>query len=163
MTLGTSILIVDDDSQIRESLSNILENAGYIVQTAKNGKQATNLSKEFYFDIALVDINLPDIRGIDLLQRLKYLQHKIMTIMVTGSAEIKDTIDAVNQGTNGYIIKPVHPEKLFALIENLVKEKTTREIREWEHEKEYEHQKKTKKTGLMSHYKEPKKTNETPW
>lgn len=159
MTLGTSILVVDDDAQIRKGFSEILGNEGYLIQTAKNGKQATDLTKKFHFDVALVDIGLPDISGIELLQRLKYFQPRIITIMVTGSSAIDDAINAVNKGTNGYILKPVKPKKLIELIENFLREKTTREIRDWINNK------KTNKTqtDFSVRIDDPKKAPKTPW
>lgn len=159
MTLGTSILVVDDDKQIREVLSAILGNEGYIVQTAQNGKKATDLTKKFHFDIALVDIGLPDISGIELLQRLKFFQPRIITIMVTGSSAIDDAINAVNKGTDGYILKPVNPKKLLELIENLLKEKNTSEIRDWINNK------KTSKeqTDSLSHSDTTRDVYRTPW
>ena len=159
MTLGTSILVVDDDAQIRKVLSDILGNEGYLIQTAKNGNKATHLTKKFHFDIALVDIGLPDINGIELLQRLKYFQPRIITIMVTGSSAIDDAINAVNKGTNGYILKPVKPKKLVELIENLLKEKTTREIRDWIKNKKTN----KKQTDFLVHIDNPKNAPDTPW
>ena len=159
MTLGTSILVVDDDAQIRKVLSAILENEGYIVQTAQNGKKATDLTKEFHFDIALVDIGLPDINGIELLQRLKFFQPKIITIMVTGSSAIDDAINAVNKGTAGYILKPIDSKKLLELIENLLKEKTTREIRDWINNKK----KNKDQTDSLGHSDTPRNAYRTPW
>ena len=159
MTLGTSILVVDDDAQIRKVLSDILGNEGYLIQTAKDGNKATHLTKKFHFDIALVDIGLPDISGIELLQRLKYFQPRIITIMVTGSSALDDAITAVNKGTDGYIVKPVKPKKLVELIENLLKEKKTREIWNWLKNKKTN----KKQTDFLGHIGNPKNAPETPW
>jgi DNA-binding NtrC family response regulator len=159
MTLGTSILVVDDDEQIRKVLSAILGNEGYIVQTAKNGKKATDLTEKIHFDIALVDIGLPDLSGIELIQRLKFFQPRIITIMVTGSSDIDDAINAVNKGTDGYILKPVNPKKLLELIENLLKEKTANEIRDWiNNKKPGEGQK-----DSLSHSDSTRDVYRTPW
>ncbi len=159
MTLGTSILVVDDDEQIRKVLSAILGNEGYIVQTAKNGKKATDLTEKIHFDIALVDIGLPDLSGIELIQRLKFFQPRIITIMVTGSSDIDDAINAVNKGTDGYILKPVNPKKLLELIENLLKEKTASEIRDWINNKKTSEGQK----DSLSHSDSTRDVYRTPW
>lgn len=136
MALGISILIIDDDPEIRKSLSIILENNGYYVQSTKNGKEATKLLTEQHFDIALVDIGLPDMRGIELLHRLKFISPRIMMIMITGSSDINDTVDAVNSGADGYILKPIDIEKLLELTLNLLKKKNAHDVRDWIKNKE---------------------------
>ena len=79
--------------------------------------------------------------------------------MVTGSSAIDDAINAVNKGTDGYILKPVKPKKLVELIENLLKEKSTREIRDWI---KYKKTNKNPTNGL-ERIDNPKNTPKNPW
>ena len=72
--LNESILVVDDDAEVRKTLSSILSEEGYSVETVENGKQATKVTEKSRFDVALIDIKLPDMEGTELLHRLKEKQ-----------------------------------------------------------------------------------------
>ncbi len=118
MTENTpSILIVEDDRNIAETLSAILQHNGYSTDTAKNGQEAIEKSKAHFFNLALLDIKLPDMEGTKLLTTLHEHLPKMMKIMVTGYPSQENAIDALNLGANAYIIKPVKPERLLALVE----------------------------------------------
>jgi len=112
-----SILIVEDDANIRETLSTILQQKGYNTDTAKNGKEAIQKSKAKFFNLALLDIKLPDMEGTKLLTTMHENLPKMMKIMITGYPSLENAVEALNQGADAYIIKPVKPEKLLALIE----------------------------------------------
>ena len=72
--MNESILVVDDDAEVRKTLSSILSNEGYLVETVENGKQAIRISEKSCFDVALIDIRLSDMEGTELLHRLKEMQ-----------------------------------------------------------------------------------------
>lgn len=116
-----NILIVEDDANIRETLSTILKQKGYETDTAKNGQQAIQKSKAKFFNLALLDIKLPDMDGTKLLITMHENLPKMMKIMITGYPSLENAVEAVNQGADAYIIKPVKPEKLLALIEEKLK------------------------------------------
>jgi len=132
-----SILIVEDDASIRETLSIILQQKGYTTDTAKNGKEAIQKSKAKFFNIALLDIKLPDMEGTKLLTTMHENTPKMVKIMITGYPSLENAVEALNQGADAYIIKPVKPEKLLALIEEKLEkqrqaEKMTEEnVTEW--------------------------------
>jgi len=119
-----SILIVEDDANIRETLSTILQQKGYNTDTAKNGQEALQKSETKFFNLALLDIKLPDMEGTKLLTTLHETLPKMVKIMITGYPSLENAVEALNQGANAYIIKPVKPEKLLALI----KEKLEKQI-----------------------------------
>lgn len=102
-----SILIVDDDEGIRKTLSAILESEGYLVETAKDGSDAIEKSNEKAFDLAVVDMRLPDMMGTDLLGRMKETTPKMQKIILTGYPSMQNAIKSVNEGADGYILKPV--------------------------------------------------------
>lgn len=102
-----SIIIVDDDASIRASLGAILEQEGYDVDTAEDGAKAIERSDLKVFDLALVDMRLPDMLGTELLGRLKERTPKTAKVMVTGYPSMQNAIAAVNEGADGYIVKPV--------------------------------------------------------
>jgi len=132
-----SILIVEDDANIRETLKTILQQKGYNTDTAKNGQEAIQKSKAKFFNLALLDIKLPDMEGTKLLVTLHEDLPKMVKIMVTGYPSMENAVEALNLGADAYVIKPVKPEKLLALIEEKLEkqsqaEKMTEEkVTEW--------------------------------
>jgi len=122
-----AILIVEDDTSIRETLKTILQQKGYNTDTAKNGKEAIQKSQTKFFNLALLDIKLPDIEGTKLLTTMHKTLPKMMKIMITGYPSLENAVEALNQGADAYIIKPVKPEKLLALIEEKLEEQSQAE------------------------------------
>jgi DNA-binding NtrC family response regulator len=112
-----AILVVDDDNTIRKSLAAILEQEGYLVDTAENGAQALKKSRQRLFDLALVDMRLPDMYGTELLNSFPETTPKMAKIMVTGFPSLQNAIESVNQGADGYILKPVKAEDLLKAVE----------------------------------------------
>ena len=138
MTQGkASILIVEDDAIIRETLSAILQEKGYKIDTAKNGQEVIQKSQTKFFNLALLDIKLPDMEGTHLLTTMHKNLPKMMKIMVTGYPSLKNAVEALNLGADAYVIKPVKPEKLLALIKEKLEEQreaekmTEEKVTEW--------------------------------
>ena len=118
----SSILIVEDDANISESLSKILQQEGYDSDVAVNGEEAIQKSRNKFYDLALLDIKLPDMEGTQLLAKLHETTPKMVKIMVTGYPSIENSIEALNQGADAYVTKPVKPAKLLALIKEKLEE-----------------------------------------
>jgi len=116
-----SILIVDDDESILETLSAILEEKGYKTDTAKNGAEAIEKSKTSFYNMALLDIKLPDMEGTQLLIKMKGTRPKMIKIMITGYASLQNAIEALNYGADAYIMKPLDPEDLLKVIAEKLK------------------------------------------
>jgi DNA-binding NtrC family response regulator len=121
--LMSSILIIDDEVGIRASLSSILEDEGYSVEAVENGKQAIKICEKMQFDVALIDINLPDIKGTELLAKLKQISPKMVRIIITGYPTIENAVKAVNEKSDGYILKPFNIPELLQTIKKLLDEK----------------------------------------
>lgn len=102
-----SILIVDDDDGIRKTLVTILENEGFGVDTTKEGAEAIEKSEKKLFDLALVDMRLPDMMGTEVLRRLRATTPKMQKIILTGYPSTQNAINSVNEGADGYILKPI--------------------------------------------------------
>ncbi|MEM2130076.1 MAG: response regulator [Candidatus Bathyarchaeia archaeon] len=115
------ILIIDDDESIRKVLASLLQNKGYIVDTAKDGEEAIKKTSINFYNLALIDIKLPDMEGIHLLNKLKDTTPKMMKIILTGYPSLENAIEAVNKGADGYLIKPVNVGNLLKKIEDLLK------------------------------------------
>jgi len=127
----TRILIVEDDENIRKTMKNILQHKGYETDTAKTGREAEEKAKTRFYNLALLDIKLPDMEGTQLLAKLHENTPKMVKIMVTGYPSLENAMEALNQGADAYVTKPVKPAKLLALIkEKLEKQNQDEKITE---------------------------------
>jgi DNA-binding NtrC family response regulator len=122
-----TVLIVDDDRAILESATAIIESAGYAVQTAETARDAIRKVKSDWFDIALLDIKLPDMEGTELLKQLQAIKPRMIKIMVTGYASLESAIECVNLEAKAYIVKPFNPADLLQVIEEKLKERRAAE------------------------------------
>jgi DNA-binding NtrC family response regulator len=127
------ILVVDDDENIRNTMKTILEDEGYLVDLAANGNEAIQKTKISAYNIALLDIRLPDMEGVELLKLIKDTVPRTRKIMVTGYPSMQNAISALNKNADAYLIKPVDIENLL----NTVKE----QLQLQENEKEFSEQK----------------------
>ena len=116
------ILIVDDDNSILQSFRYILEGEGYEVEVAAVGEEAIKKSEKQYFDMALLDIMLPDMKGTELLIKLHGKVPKMVSIMITGHADLENAVTSLNMGANAYIMKPVDAETLLGIVKEKFRE-----------------------------------------
>jgi DNA-binding NtrC family response regulator len=123
----TTILIVDDDVGICRTLGLILEENGYVVQTAHTGKDAIKKSKASVFNIAILDVKLPDVEGTELLKALPETTPKMIKIMFTGYPELENAVKALNEGADAYIMKPADPDKILKTIEEKLEQQANAE------------------------------------
>jgi len=117
-----SILVVDDEKDILNSLKEILQSEGYSVDTAETGREAIEKSGANFYNLALLDIKLPDMEGTKLLTTMINNLPKMMKIMVTGYPSLENAVEALNLGADAYITKPVNPEELLKVVEEKLKE-----------------------------------------
>ena len=111
-----SILILDDDEAVLDALSDVLWDEGYWVETAQTGKEGIRKAREWFFDIALIDVALPDMSGITVLQIFQLKYPTMIKMMLSEYTDLHYAVDAVNIGANAYIMKPINPEGLSQLI-----------------------------------------------
>lgn len=116
MSEKTRVLIVDDDESIRKVLTAVLEEAGYIVDTAQSGNEAIEKCSRSYFNLALIDIRLPDMEGTRLLNAMKQDNPPMVKIIVTGYPSLSNAIEAVNKGADAYLLKPLAMEEVLKTI-----------------------------------------------
>jgi len=119
----TSILVVDDDDEVRSMLRSILENEGYLVEDVENGKGAVKVCEKSTFDVALIDVELPDLKGTELLNRLKKIRPKMIRIIITGHPTLESAMKAVNERADGYVLKPFKVEGLLETVRRLLMER----------------------------------------
>lgn len=111
------ILVVDDDENIRTVFKMNLEDRGYEVDLAANGQEALDKASKGFYNIALIDIKLPDMEGTALLNTFNEKLPKMKKIIVTGFPTLENAMKAVNEGADGYILKPVKMEVLIETVE----------------------------------------------
>lgn len=125
------VLIVDDDESIRKALSAVLEGEGYFVDTAESGSEAVEKSKANFYNLALIDIRLPDMEGTALLMAMKQTVPPMVRIIVTGYPSLANAMEAVNRGADAYILKPfVMKNVLETIREHLKRQEETRKYSE---------------------------------
>ncbi len=113
---GTSILIVDDESIVCDSLAEWFRQDGYGVDVAKNGKEALRLVAKKPYDIALVDIRMPGMSGLELQSKLVEAKPDLTIIIMTAYSSVESAVKALKAGAYDYITKPFDPDELSLLV-----------------------------------------------
>jgi DNA-binding NtrC family response regulator len=126
---GPKILIVDDDESIRKVLAAVLEESGYMIDAAENGKEAIEKTDKNFYNLALVDIRLPDIEGSKLIAMMKETTPRMRKIIITGFPSLQNAVEALNKGADAYIIKPFDMDKVLQTIKE--------QLKKYEEEKKY--------------------------
>ena len=120
----TRILVIDDDEGTRKVVAEALKSEGYSVDTASNGKEAVEKSQTNFYNLALVDIRLPDMEGTKLLTAMKETTPEMIKIILTGYPALQNAIDAVNKGAHGYLVKPINMDELLRTVEQHLKKQS---------------------------------------
>lgn len=123
------ILIVDDDENIRKVVLAILEDKGYTVESVGTAREAVEKSKRKFYNLALIDIRLPDMEGIELLTKMRDTTPRMRKVIITGYPTLQNAVDAVNKGADAYIVKPFDVEKVLNTIDQ--------QLRKQQEEKKY--------------------------
>jgi signal transduction histidine kinase len=119
MTTRT-ILVVDDDANLRRTLSDILRAKGYLPVSAKDGREALAACEREAVDVALIDLVLPDLPGLEVLKRLKAARPSLEAIILTGNASLDSAIEAINRGAYSFLEKPYEAEQLLLHLRHTV-------------------------------------------
>ena len=115
------IIIIDDDESIRKTLQTILEEEGYIVDTVNTGKDAIRKTNEKVYNLALIDMRLPDTEGVDLLLKIRDTTPRMRKIIITGYPTIQNAMEAVNRQADAFILKPFDVERVLQTIREQLK------------------------------------------
>jgi DNA-binding NtrC family response regulator len=118
--MNARILIVDDEEIIRDSLSFVLTKEGYTVETAENGGMALKKIQTESFDIIITDLEMPELKGIELLERVRLLSSQTFVLIITAYASIETAIAALRKGASDYIIKPLEFDDILFRINRLL-------------------------------------------
>lgn len=122
MTKKISILIVDDEASVRDSLYSWFIEDGYIVECAENAKKALSIIETKSFDIVLADVKMPGMDGLEMQRRIKTLNKDAIVIIMTAFASVDTAVRALKDGAFDYITKPFDPDDLSHLIRNATKQ-----------------------------------------
>jgi len=121
-----SILVVDDETIVRESLGGWFRDDGYRVDTAESASEALKLAAERPYDVALIDIKMPRMDGLELQARLLEAMPDITPIIMTAYASVETAVRALKAGAYDYIVKPFDPDELLHLIQRVEKQRALR-------------------------------------
>ena len=115
------ILLVEDEAALRETLAARLKRDGYAVDVAADGEEGLYLGKEVPFDVAIIDLGLPRMSGMDLVTELRKAGRKYPILILTARAGWQDKVEGLKTGADDYLVKPFHVEELLARINALVR------------------------------------------
>ena len=127
---GETILIVDDEESVRKSLAGVMRDEGYEVVTAASGKEGIELLSEAQPSIALLDIAMPEMDGIEMLQKIREIKPDLPVIMVTGHGTIETAVKTTKMGAYDFIVKPPALEHLAMVVKHGLEESRLREENE---------------------------------
>jgi DNA-binding response OmpR family regulator len=130
MGANYSILIIDDEPNLRHSLGLILQRAGYTITTASNATEAIQLLQAGAYDLTFLDIKLPDQNGIQLLPQIKDLYPEMPVLILTAHATLDTAIGAVRLGARDYLLKPIDPENILTRVQAILNEQKPKRRRE---------------------------------
>lgn len=117
------ILVVDDELVIRESLHGWLKKSGYQVDTAEGGSAALAMLEKTPYDLLFLDIMMPVMSGIEVLEVVKEDYPQTLVVMITAYGSVETAVQAMKRGANDYLLKPFDPDQLSLLTEKLMQQK----------------------------------------
>lgn len=117
------VLVVDDDADLRLSVSTALSENHYIVDQAKDGEEGVNRVRAGHFDLVLLDVNMPRMTGMEALKEIKSHDPSVVVIMLTAFSNVRDAVEATKEGAYNYLEKPIKAENLVYLAEKALKAK----------------------------------------
>lgn len=115
------ILVVEDERALQNALVKGLKNLGYIVNGASDGQEALDMFFSDYYDLIVLDLNLPYIDGIDILKEIRNDNHDVRIIILSARSEVEDKVIGLDLGANDFLEKPFHFKELNARINNLLR------------------------------------------
>lgn len=113
---GERILLVDDDETILVPFQHILQDEGYRVDTASNGREALEKAGETEYQMVISDIKLPDVQGIEVAKKIRKQYKDIRLIIITGFPDLADSIETIDLGIDEILIKPIKPDELLRAV-----------------------------------------------
>ena len=115
------LLLVEDEPSLRDQLSNRLRQDGYAVDTAIDGEEGLFYANEYPIDLAIIDLGLPKLSGIEVIQRLRKGGSSVPVLILTARNRWQDKVEGLESGADDYLAKPFHYEELAARVQALIR------------------------------------------
>jgi len=115
------VLLVEDEQALRESLSEQLKGAGFTVDCAADGAEGLYQGSEFAFDVAIIDLGLPNLPGMEVIKRLRAAGKSYPILILTARDRWQDKVEGLQSGADDYVAKPFHFEELLARVQALLR------------------------------------------
>ena len=115
------ILVVEDEAELREQLQQMLQQGGYAVDTATDGREALFMGREYPFDLAVVDIGLPIMSGVEVIQQWRQLGRDFPVLILTARGRWQEKVEGLEAGADDYMVKPFHQQELQARVRALLR------------------------------------------
>jgi two-component system response regulator PhoP len=115
------LLLVEDDVRLQDSLADTLREAGYAVDVSGDGVEGLWYGEEFPIDLAIIDLGLPGMPGLDLIRKLRASERDFPILILTARSEWQDKVEGLEAGADDYLTKPFHPEELKARVQALIR------------------------------------------
>jgi Response regulator containing CheY-like receiver, AAA-type ATPase, and DNA-binding domains len=118
--MNQNILVIDDDQDLCKVLSNFLKKSNYGVSVAYDAESGLDLLRKEKFDLVLCDYGLPDMTGVEALQRIKVLSPESAVIIITGYSDVQTAVETFRYGANDYVTKPLYPDELLVTVKETI-------------------------------------------
>lgn len=115
------LLIVEDEPNLREQLQQYLQQQGYAVDVAEDGEAGFFMGREYPFDLAIVDLGLPKLSGIEVIQKWREIEKTFPVLILTARGKWQDKVEGLEAGADDYLVKPFHNEELLARTRALLR------------------------------------------
>ena len=115
------ILLVEDDTDLQDSLAGILREAGYAVDVSGDGIEGLFFGEEYPLDLAIIDLGLPGLPGLEVIRKLREREKQFPILILTARSEWQDKVEGLESGADDYLTKPFHPEELKARVGALLR------------------------------------------
>ena len=115
------LLVIEDDSTLRETLAQKLADAGFAVEQAADGKEGLYFAEEYPIDLAIIDLGLPEISGLEIIRRIRAEGKTYPILILTARDRWEDKVDGLSAGADDYVVKPFHFEEVSARVNALLR------------------------------------------
>ena len=115
------LLVIEDDATLRQSLAAKLEDGGFAVEQAGDGKEGLYFAQEYPIDLAIIDLGLPEISGLDIIRELREQGKTYPILILTARDRWEDKVAGLEAGADDYVVKPFHVEEVTARVNALLR------------------------------------------